>query len=177
MLQIAVRRDPDLVDLAAARARLVEQGLDLLLLVVGQLLTVAIEELDAVVLGRVVRRGDHAAEIERQQRDGRRRQDSGDDRIAAGRRDAPRERLLELDPRRARVTSDEDAAAPGPERRRLPQALHEVRRQVLADDATDPVRAEVLTGQELALRELRRSEERRVGKECRSRWARGQEEK
>jgi hypothetical protein len=51
VLEVAVRRDADLVDLAAARPGLVEQRLDLLLLLVGQLLAVAVEELDAVVLG------------------------------------------------------------------------------------------------------------------------------
>ena len=42
----------------------VEERLDLLLLRVDELLPVAVEELDAVVLGRVVRRGDDDAEVE-----------------------------------------------------------------------------------------------------------------
>ena len=116
MLQIAVRRDADLVDVAASRRGGVEQRLDLFLLYVGQLLAVAIEELDAVVLGRVVGRGDDAPEVERQECDSRGRQHPCDDRVAAGGRDPARKRLLELGPGGARVASDEDAAATGPQR-------------------------------------------------------------
>ena len=54
VLQIAVCRDAHLVDVAASRGRGVEQRLDLFLLNVGQLLAVAVEELHAVVFGRVV---------------------------------------------------------------------------------------------------------------------------
>ena len=46
---------------------------------VAELLAVAVEELDAVVLGRVVRGGDDDAEVEREQRDRRRRQHAGED--------------------------------------------------------------------------------------------------
>ena len=60
---------------------------------------VRVEELDAVVLGRVVRRGDDDAEVEREQRDGGRRQHAAEDAVAAGRDDAACERLLELDAR------------------------------------------------------------------------------
>ena len=144
VLEVAVRRHADLVDLAAARPGPIEQRLDLLLLAVGQLLAVPVEELDAVVLGRVVRRGDDAAEVERQQCDRGRRQHTGDDRVPARRRDPPRQRRLELDAGRTRVTPHEDAPAAGPERRRTAEALDEVGCQVLADNATDAVRAEVL---------------------------------
>src|SRR5262249_34202459 len=138
------------------RPGLVEQRLDLLFLLVGQLLAVAIEELDAVVLGRVMRRSDHAAEVERQQRHGRRRQHAGNDRVPARGRDAAREGFLELDSRSARVAPDEDPPAPAPERRCAAEALDEVSREILTDDATDTVRAEVLAGQGLTLTELRR---------------------
>ena len=54
-----------------------------------------------------------------------------------------RERLLELDPRRARVPTDEHAAASGPQRDSLAQFLDELGRQALADDPADPSDAEV----------------------------------
>ena len=47
-------------------------------------------------------------------------------------------------PERARVLSDEDAPAARPEGRGLPEPLHELLRQELADDAAHPVGAEVL---------------------------------
>ena len=52
------------------------------------------------------------AEVEREQRDGRRRQDAGDDGVAAGGGDPARERVLELGAGGARVAADEDPAAP-----------------------------------------------------------------
>jgi len=56
--------DPALVGVAR---RLPEERFDLLLGLVRQLLPGAVEQLDAVVLGRVVRRGDDRAEVEREQ--------------------------------------------------------------------------------------------------------------
>src|SRR5205807_9661115 len=126
--------------------RPVEQRLDLLFLLVGELLTVAVEELDTVVLRRVVRRSDDAAEVQCQQRDRRRGQHAGDDGVAAGRCDPARKRRLELDAGRARIAPDEDTAAPGPQRCGAAEPFDELGRQVLADNATDAVRAEVLTG-------------------------------
>ena len=120
-----------------------EQRLDLLLGLVGELAALRVEELDAVVLGRVVRRRDDDAEVERQQRDRRRRQHAGEDAVAAGRDDAARERLLELDARRARVAADEDLVRAGPERGRAAEPLDELRRQELANDAADTIGAEV----------------------------------
>ena len=78
--------------LVAAR---VEERLDLLLLGVDELLPVAVEELDAVVLGRVVRRGDDDAEVEPEQRDRGRRQHPAEHRVAACGDDTARERILE----------------------------------------------------------------------------------
>ena len=132
VLEVAVRRDADPVDLPSGLTRRrLEQRLDLLLGGVGQLAALGVEELDAVVLGRVVRGRDDSAQVEREQRDGRGRQHAGEDGVAARRSDAPRERLLELGPRAARVAPDEDAPASGPERRRAAEPLDEVRGQVL----------------------------------------------
>ena len=67
VLRVAVGRDADAVDRPSfGPRRLVQQGLDLLLGVVGELLPAAVEELDPVVLGRIVRSRDHRAQIERE---------------------------------------------------------------------------------------------------------------
>src|SRR5207248_7098281 len=81
--------------------------LDLLLRCVGELVPLGVEELDAVVLRRVVRGGDDDAEVEREQRDSRCRKDTAEDCVAADGDDAARERLLELDTGCARVPADE----------------------------------------------------------------------
>ena len=47
----------------------------------------------------------------------------------------------------ARVASDEDPAAAAPECRRTAETLDELRGDLFADYATDPVRAEVLSRQ------------------------------
>ena len=120
----------------------VEQGFDLLLLLVDELPARA-EELDAVVLGRVVRRRDDDAELVGEERDRRGREHAAEDGDAAGRGDAARDRLLELGAGAARVASDQDSPAAAPERRRLPDPLDELGRQVGADDATHPVCSEV----------------------------------
>src|SRR5580765_2368617 len=117
MLEVAVGRNADLVYVATSGRRLLEQRFDLLLLRIGEFLTVAVEELDAVVLGRVVRRRDHAAEVEGQERDCGCRQHARDDRASAGRGDAAREGVLELGTGCTRVAPDEDAPAAGPDRR------------------------------------------------------------
>src|SRR5207247_9628089 len=67
----------------------------------GQLQPVAVEELDAVVLRRVVRGGDDRAEIEREQRDGRRWEHAGEHRVPTRSHDPTRESLLERGPGRA----------------------------------------------------------------------------
>ena len=74
-------------------------------------MAVAVEDLDAVVLRRVVGRGHDEAEILGEQRNGRRREDPPEDGDTARRRDPGRQRLLERDARGPRVTSDEDTAA------------------------------------------------------------------
>ena len=143
MLEVTVDGDADVIDLAAAGRRRVEQRLDLLLCRVVQLAPVAVEELDAVVLGRVVRRSDDHAEVEPKQRNGRRRHDACQHRGASGRCDTSRERLFELFAGGARVAAHEDAASPGPERRRLSQLLHQLGRQEFADDAANSIGSEV----------------------------------
>ncbi len=122
---------------------LLEQGLDLELRRVAQLVPVAVEDLDPVVLGRVVRRRDDDAEVEREQRDRRGRQHPGEHRVAPGGDHAAREGVLELRPRAARVAADEDAPAACPARRRAAEPRDQVGRQRLADDPADAVRAEV----------------------------------
>ena len=129
VVEVAVDRDLEVVDLPELGiARLgVEQRLDLLLLRVVELAPVAVEELDAVVLGRVVRRGDDDPEVEREQRDRRRRQDPCQHRVPARGRDAAGEGALELRPGAARVAADEDRTAADPERGRPAEPLDELR--------------------------------------------------
>ena len=126
-----------------AAGRRLEQGLDLLLGRVRELPAVAVEELDAVVLRRVVRGGDDGAEIEREQRDGRRRQDACEHGMTARRRDAGGEGALELAARGTRVAPDEHGPAARPERCGATKALDELGREVLADDSPYAVGAEV----------------------------------
>ena len=144
VLEVAVRGDLDAVDLAAAGSRAVEERLDLLLGGVRQLAPVAVEELDAVVLRRIVGCGDDRGEVEAEERDRRRRQDTREDGTPAGRGDALRECVLELGPAGARVAAHEHAPAAAPGRRCPAQPLDEVERQRLADDAADAVGSEVL---------------------------------
>src|SRR5918996_375614 len=101
------------------------------------------EELDAVVLGWVVRGRDDAAEIEREQRNGRCRQDAAEDCMPAGRDDTTREGVLELGPRAPRVTADEDAAVERPQGRGAAELLDELACQILADDSSNAVGSEV----------------------------------
>ena len=144
MLLVRVGRDLDVLDRALVDpGRGGEQLLDLLLGRIRQLVALRVEELDAVVLGWVVRSRDDDAEIEREQRNGRRREHAAEDAVAAGGDDAARERLFELDAARARVTADEDARRAGPERRRAAEALDELGRQELPHDAAHPIGAEV----------------------------------
>src|SRR5215217_4469995 len=67
VIEVALRGDADPVDRSSARRLPVEERLDLFLRRVDELPAVAVEELDAVVLRRVVRGGDHDAEVEREQ--------------------------------------------------------------------------------------------------------------
>ncbi len=143
VLEVAVDCDVDAIDLAAARRGRVEQRLDLLFGGVAELAPAAVEELDAVVLGRVVRRGDDDSEVEPQQRHRRCRHDASDHRRSAGRGHAARKRLLELLAGATGVAADEDAPAARPERRGLAEPLEQLGRDELANDPADTVGAEV----------------------------------
>src|SRR5207245_9484661 len=72
----------------------------------------------------------------------RRRHHARKDGMPARRDNAACEGLLELGPRRARITSDEDPTAARPVRRRTTEAFDEVWGQVFADDASHAVGAE-----------------------------------
>ena len=105
-------------------------------------MTLRVEELDAVVLGRVVGGGEDDAEILRQQRHRRRRQHATDDRDPAG-RTIPHDGLLERRAGAAGVAPDEDAPAPRPGRRGAAELLDEIESERLADDAANAIGAEV----------------------------------
>src|SRR5262249_28767969 len=143
VLEVAVGRNAYVIDLASTGPRLVQKPLDPLLCRVAELAAVAVEELDPVVLGWVVRRGDDDAEVEREQRHRGGRQDAGDDRVAACLDDTAGQGRLELRPRGARVAEYEDAAAVGPERGGLAEPLDKLGRQVLPDNTPHAVGAEV----------------------------------
>ncbi len=105
-----------------------------------------VEELDAVVLGRVVGRRDDDPEVEREQRDRRRRQHAAEHGVPAGGDDAASERLLELGAGPTRVAADEDATAARTSGvTALPELLDQLRRERLADDAANAVGSEVPT--------------------------------
>ncbi len=128
----------------AGGGRRLEQRLDRLLVPVGELPGAA-EELDAVVLGRVVRRRDHGAEIELDgaQTDGPAREHAAEDDVRPGRGHSLGESRLELGPGAAGVAPDEDPPSAAPEHRRPPEPLDEGRGEELACDPTNAVSSEV----------------------------------
>ena len=146
VVEIALDRAVEPLDRASVRrsAGLVDSASISLLLGVGELAALAVEELDAVVLGRVVRRGDDRAEILREERDGRCRQHAAEHGDAAGGDDAARRAPPRAPARAARVAPDEHAPAARPGRRGPPEALDELRRQALPHHAANAVRSEVL---------------------------------
>src|SRR5262249_48319565 len=119
-----------------------EEGLDLHLLLVEQLSAV-VEELHAVVLGRVVRRGDDDAEVLGQERNRGSRQNTREHGRAVCRNDSPCHRLLELGSRTASIAADQNAPATCPEGRGLADPLDEVRRELCAHHAAHPIGPEV----------------------------------
>ncbi len=145
MREVVTRRIVECLDRPAARSSGVEERLDLLLLFVDELAAGA-EELDAVVLGRVVRSRDHDPELGGEKGDRGRRKHATEDGHASCRGDAARHRLLELGAGATCVAADEDAPTAGPQRRSLPDPLDELGGQVDADDPTDSVRSEVAAG-------------------------------
>ncbi len=108
VLEIAVARVVDRLDGAAVARGSLEETLDRLFLGVRELAPTGAEDLHAVVLGRVVRRGDDRTEVLGEECHGRRGQHSGEDGGPSRRGDPGGERLLERRPGPARVTSDED---------------------------------------------------------------------
>ena len=114
-----VRAVLDVADVLCRRARvvvvrleLVHDGLELILDGIRQLVAIAAEELDAVVVERVVRGRDDDARLglvlAREVGDGRRRDDAREHGAAACRADAGRQRRLEHLARDARVAADDD---------------------------------------------------------------------
>ena len=148
VLEVAVGRDADAVDRSGLfRRRRVEQRLDLLLGLVGQLAALGVEELDAVVLRRVVRRGDDRADVEGEQR--HRGVGSTPARTAFPPTDATPSANASSssgpDPRVSRPTNTRPRPDQAADAR--PSLLHEVRGQVLPDNAPDAVGAEEAASQ------------------------------
>src|SRR5207253_3307941 len=117
--------------------------LDLLLLRVRQLPALAVEELHAVVLRRIVGGGDDRADVLGKERDCRRGEHTREDRGPTRADDAAGERLLERRARRAGVPADEYAATSRPQRHGFAETLDELRRQVVAEDSANAVSAKV----------------------------------
>ena len=122
---------------------------DLVLDLVGQLVAVAAEKLDAVVAEGIMRSGDDDARrhlmLFRKIRNGRRRYHARDDRMAARRADARRQRRNEHRPGNPRVASDQDLRllrAPLAEikRSRTSQIIRKLRRQLQIRLAAHTVR-------------------------------------
>lgn len=114
-----IRAVLDVADVLRRRARVVivrlelmHDGLELILDGIRQLVAVAAEELDAVVVERIVRGRDDDAGLSLMLAcevcDGRRRDDAGEHRAAARRADAGRQRRLEHLARDARIAADDD---------------------------------------------------------------------
>ena len=135
---VAVRQ---LVRRRAARRQI---SLDLVLNRIRQLEALAVEQLDAVVLGRVVRRRDDdaavAVQLAHQKRDGGRRDDAGQERRAAHRHDAGRHGRLQHVAGQARVLADEDGLALEGHGG-LTQLEGRLARQLLVRDAANPIRS------------------------------------
>ena len=98
-----------------ARQIAVEQLLDLRLDVVGKLVAVGAEQLDAIVLERIVRGGDHHADVgahrARQHGDGRRRHGAEQQRIHADGGEARHQRIFDHIAGEPRILADDDAMA------------------------------------------------------------------
>jgi hypothetical protein len=143
VLEVAVGRHLDVIDRAAAGGLGVHQRLDLELDSVGELAPVVVEELDPVVLRRIVRGGDDHAEIKREQGHGRCRQYPAEHGHSARLDDAARKGRFELESGCPGVATDEDAAARRPDSRGPRQLLDQLDGEIFADDATHTVCAEV----------------------------------
>jgi hypothetical protein len=136
---------------ASARPPLAHAALEIGLDLVGQLEAVGGEDLDAVVLIRVVRRADDDARVgahrRRDERDPGRRQRPHEQDVGARRDDARLQRRLEHVARQARVLADDDAPGPRrvtePLRDRLAQPQRDLGGHgILVGDTADAVGAE-----------------------------------
>ena len=116
----------------------VEQGLDGLLLNVLEL-PAAAEELDAVVLGRVVRGGHDCTSVLGEQGDRGGRQHAAENHVGPAVRQARRKRLFEGWARVARVAADKGLGTTAPAGERATEPLDELRGQALADDTPNAV--------------------------------------
>ena len=143
---------PDRGGIGARLSRAVELALDRQLGLVGELVAVAGEELDAVVAVGVVRGGDHDGQVEAvavdQQRRRGRRQHAAEQRVAAGGAHAGGDRRLQHLSRLARVAHDQHlwALDPGVAGGGASERERELRGQELAGDAANAVRPEQRTG-------------------------------
>ena len=131
--------------------RLVEQLLDLLLDVVGQLEALRAEQLDAVVLEQIVRGRDHHAEIGAhrlgQHRHRRRRHRAEQQHVHADRGEAGHHGVFDHVAGQPRVLADDDAmamvAALKHQAGRLPHLERQLRRDQTVGAAPNPVGTEI----------------------------------
>ncbi len=134
-----------------ARKVLIEQLLDPHLDVVRELVAVGSEQLDAVVVERIVRGRDHHAEIgahrARQHRNGRRRHRTEQQHVHADRGEARLQRRLDHVAGQPRILADHDAmpmiAALEHEARRLAHAQRQLRRDHAVGATADSVRPKI----------------------------------
>src|SRR6185437_4476710 len=131
----------------------IEQRLDLQLHLVAELVAVRPEDLDAVVVERIVRGGDHDAEVGahrvREHGDAGRRHRAGQEHVHTDRGEASDQRVLDHVAGEAGVFADQHAMAviaiaedqPG----RLPDLEREFRRDDAVGTATNAVGAEIAT--------------------------------
>ena len=131
--------------------RFVEQLLDLLFDVVGQLEALRAEQLDAVVLEQVMRGGNHHAEIGAhrlgQHRHRRRRHRAEQQHVHADRGEAGHHRVFDHVAGKPGILADDDAmamvAALKHQSGRLPDLERQFRRDQTVGAAPDPVRPEI----------------------------------
>ncbi len=136
----------------------IEQRLDLELDLVAELEAVRPEDLDAVVVERIVRGGDHDAEVGahrvRQHGDARRRNRAGQEHVHTDRGEAGDQRVLDHVAGQPRVLADEDAMAMLAIAENEPGRLADLERQLRRDHAIGPaanaVGAEIATNHENA---------------------------
>ena len=129
----------------------IDQCLDLALDLVGELVAVRAEQLDAVVLIGVVRGRDHHAEIgaqrARQHGDGRRRHRAEQHHVHADRREAGDHGVLDHVAGEARILADHHpvavVAAPEREARGLSDLQRQIRRDHAVRESANAVRPEI----------------------------------